>query len=105
MKEEAMDTKTLVVGQKVSMTKSGVYANWGEVVEISSPGVAVKTEDGELLRFDTNGRQTDASQRDTLGFGPNPESKFHTVLWFSAPEFQPWEIDETYRPKLVRKVQ
>jgi hypothetical protein len=96
-----MDTSTLVIGQKVSMTKSGIYGEWGEVVEVSPSGVAVKTEDGELLRFDKNGRQTDASRRDTLGFGPSPESKFHTVLWFSAPECQPWEIDETYRPRPV----
>jgi hypothetical protein len=29
-----MDTRTLVIGQKVSMTKSGIYGEWGEVVEV-----------------------------------------------------------------------
>ncbi len=90
---------SLVVGQKVSMTKSGVYGEWGEVVEVSPEGVVVKTDDGELLRFDKDGKQTDASRQDELGFGPSPGDRFRNFLWFSAPEFQAWEIDETYFPR------
>jgi hypothetical protein len=72
-------------------------------VKVTPSGVEVQTgvmqTDGtwnahELLHFDSEGNEPDASRRERLGFGPSPESTFHTVLWHSAPECQPWHIDE-----------
>ena len=87
-----MDTKTLVVGQDVDMV-SGPYGCSGKVVKITPSGVDVQTDD-ELVRFDKNGKETDASRRDRLGFGPSPESKFHNFLWNCAPERQPWQLED-----------
>ncbi len=74
-----MDMRTLVVGQKVSMTKSGFYANWREVVEISSSCVAVKTEGGEVLRFDKNGKQTNLGQSEIWCRAGYPEFPLYTL--------------------------
>jgi hypothetical protein len=93
-KRADMDTKTLVVGQDVYMFSSEIYVNQGKVVGVTPSGAEVRTHDGVLFQFDANGKETDASRRDRLGFGPSPESKFHAVLWHSAPEFQPWELDD-----------
>jgi hypothetical protein len=89
-----MDTKTLVVGQEVHII-SGIYdCGKGTVVEVTPEGVVVQANTQRVLRFDNNGKELDASRRDRLGFGPSPESKFHTVLWQFAPEFQPWELED-----------
>jgi hypothetical protein len=93
-KRGCLNTKALMVGQDVYMFSSEIYVNRGKVVGVTPSGVEVRTHDGELLQFDANGKEADASRRDRLGFGPSPESKFHTVLWHSAPEFQPWELDD-----------
>ncbi len=87
-----IDIKSLVVGQEVYMF-SGVYMNTGKVVKVTPSGVDVQT-DRELVRFDKDGNETDVGRRDRLGFGPSPESKFHTVLWQFAPEFAPWQLDD-----------
>jgi len=55
-----MDTKTLVVGQKV-LLESGVYCNAGTVVKVTPEGVDVQTSlldlpEDELLHFDNEGR-------------------------------------------------
>jgi hypothetical protein len=55
-----MDTKTLVVGQKV-LLESGVYCNAGTVVKVTPKGVDVQTSlldlpEDELLHFDNEGR-------------------------------------------------
>src|SRR5215831_10384429 len=89
-KPGCVNPATLVVGQDVYMFSSGIYLNQGKVVAVTPSSTEVRTIDGELLRFDIYGRETDASRRDRLGFGPSPDSKFHTSLWNSAPEFQPW---------------
>ena len=85
--------KKLVVGQEVFLVSNEVYCNVGKVAAVTSSGVDVQTAD-ELIRFDNNGKETEASRRDRLGFGPSPGDKFHNVLWFSAPEFQPWEMED-----------
>ncbi len=85
--------KKLVVGQDVFLVSSGIYCNVGKVVAVTPSSVDVQTE-GELIRLDKDGKETDDSRRDRLGFGPSPGDKFHNSLWFSAPEFQPWEIED-----------
>jgi len=101
----SMDTKTLVVGQEVYLV-SGIYGKKGRVVEVTPSGVMVQTEkvvavtpsgmaettEIELVRFNTNGKETDFSRRDRLGFGPSHDDKFLNMLWEVAPEFQPWEL-------------
>jgi hypothetical protein len=64
----------------------------GTVVKVTPSGVEVRAIDGELHRFDNKAYELDADRRERLGFGPSPESKFHAVLWQSAPEFQPWHL-------------
>jgi len=90
-----MDTKTLVVGQEVSMSSNaGFYDHGtGKVVEVTPSGVVV--QQGQALHyFDKNGIELEDSRRHRLGFGPSPESKFHTILWQCAPEFRPLELDD-----------
>jgi hypothetical protein len=88
-----MDTKTLVVGQKVHMITCECYEGKdGTVVEVTPSGVEVRATDGGLYRFDNKGYELDAARRDRLGFEPSPGDTFHNVLWFSAPEFQPWHL-------------
>ncbi len=62
------------------MISNTIYALDGKVVKVKPDGVDVQTVNG-LLQFDTTGNELDGSHRDRLGFGPSPESKFHTVLW------------------------
>jgi hypothetical protein len=109
---------TLVVGQEVHIV-SGVYGCKGRVVTVTPDSVEVLVEaykedellraisewppedqknfiavnKAKLFRFDKDGNETDASRRDRLGFGPSPDDKFHTVLWDTAPECQPWHLD------------
>jgi hypothetical protein len=88
-----MDTKTLVVGQKVHMITCECYEGKdGTVVEVTPSGVEVRATDGGLYRFYNKGYELDADRRDRLGFEPGPGDTFHNVLWFSAPEFQPWHL-------------
>jgi hypothetical protein len=67
-----VDTKTLVVGQRVVMV-SGPYGCDGRVVEVTDGGVAVQTfacttrVPTELLRFDGDGKGLD---RGTYECGP-----------------------------------
>jgi hypothetical protein len=89
-----MDTRKLVLGQKVRMSSSGIYdCGEGRVVEIMPEGVVVHTSAG-LLRFDKDGKELDGSRRQRLGFAPSADDKFHSFLWYCAPEFQPWELDD-----------
>ena len=90
----SINTNSLLIGQDVYMFSSGIYLNRGKVVAVTPSGAEVRAQDGTLMQFDANGRETDAGRRDRLGFGPSPDSRFHTALWNSAPEFQPWELDD-----------
>lgn len=88
-----MDTTTLVVGQTVHMITLECYEGKdGTVVKVTPSGVEVRATDGGLYRFDNKGYELDADRRDRLGFQPSPGDTFHNVLWFSAPEFQPWHL-------------
>ena len=88
-----VDTKTLVVGQKVHMITCECYEGKdGTVVKVTPSGVELRATDGGLYRFDNKGYELDADRRDRLGFGPSPGDTFHTVLWSSAPEFMPWRL-------------
>lgn len=101
-----MDTTKLVVGQEVYMfpeaygdiaRNTGFSMCEGIVVEVTPEGAVVqygvRKSDGDLLRFDKNGTEIDASRCDRLGWGPS-ESGFHARLWHSAPEFGALQIDE-----------
>jgi hypothetical protein len=92
-----MDTKTLKVGDYVYMV-SAAGKCWGnthgKVLKITPSGVEVQNSDGELIRFDTEGKELDESRRDRLGFGPSPSDKFYSTLWAIGPEFQPWYLAE-----------
>lgn len=61
------------------MFSSGIYLNRGKVVAVTPSGAEVRAQDGTLMQFDANGRETDAGRRDRLGFGPSPDSRFHTA--------------------------
>lgn len=98
-----MDTTKLVVGQDVLLVSNGIYRLVGTVVAVTPSGVDVQTGvmqiDGtwnshELMRFDREGKETEASRCDRLGFEPSPGDKFHNIIWFSAPESHPYEIQE-----------
>jgi hypothetical protein len=88
---------TLVVGQDVDVAYSQRKDRRGKVVKVTPDAVEVQVAD--LLQFDKDGKETDASRRDRLGFGPSPEDKFHTSLWQSAPEFGPWHLDDMPFPE------
>ncbi len=70
-----MDTRTLVVGQRVFMVSGleGPYSCDGRVVEVTDSGVTVQTFAAttrvptELLRFDSDGKGLD---RGTYECGP-----------------------------------
>ena len=106
------------VGQKVSI-ESGIYGYTGTVVKVTSDSVEVLVEaatddeiqrvlskwppehhadiiaanKAKLFRFDKNGNELDESRRARLGFGPNSNEKFYRVLWYSAPECQPYHLE------------
>jgi hypothetical protein len=62
-----MNTKTLVVGQKVEI-RSGVYTRgYGKVVEVTPSGGEVQLEGEGILRFDSNGM---TEIQDTIECGP-----------------------------------
>jgi hypothetical protein len=83
--------KTLVVGQDVDLAYCQRNDRRGKVVKASPSGVEVQVAD--LLRFDNDGKETDASRRDRLGFGPSPGDMFYNSLWYAAPECGPWHLD------------
>jgi len=83
---------TLVVGQDVDVAYCQRKDKRGKVLRVTPSGVEVQVAD--LIQFDTNGKERDASRRDRLGFGPSPDDNFYTFLWQSAPEFGPWHLDE-----------
>jgi len=63
-----VDTKTLVVGQDVSISSGGFYYNRGKVVEVSPSGVGVHVPNmGCVLRFDSEGKGCDANQTPECG--------------------------------------
>jgi hypothetical protein len=66
-KAAIMDTKTLVVGQKVEI-RSGVYTRgYGKVVEVTPSGGEVQLEGEGILRFDSKGM---TQIQDTIECGP-----------------------------------
>ena len=86
-----MDTKTLVVGQKVVMG-SGPYGCLGTVVKVTPEGVIVRTDlqsnitlAGQLCRFDINGKACDSSD---LGY----ESITQKGGIPGTHECGPWEL-------------
>ena len=83
---------TLVVGQDVDVAYCQRNDRRGKVVKVTPTGVEVEVAD--LLRFDNDGYELDVCRRERLGFGPSPGDKFYNFLWFSAPEFQPWHLDD-----------
>lgn len=75
-----MDTKTLVVGQTVTLYGSGYWK--GTVVSITQNGVGVESDDG-FAQFDKDGKETPDSRRRRLG---------QFSVGFGYPEFEPWEL-------------
>jgi hypothetical protein len=68
-----------------------------KAINITPSCVEVQVADlqtADLIRFDTSGKETDVSRRERLGFGPSPGDKFYNSLWYSAPEFGPWHLDD-----------
>jgi hypothetical protein len=68
----------------------GKETDVGRCVEVQ----VADLQTADMIRFDTSGKETDVSRRDRLGFGPSPEDRFYTSLWYSAPEFGPWHLDD-----------
>ena len=91
-----MDTKTLVVGQKV-LLESGVYCNAGTVVKVTPKGVDVQTSlldlpEDELLHFDNEGRSF------VTELPPSYDPKAHPASpwgWKGNGTYEcgPWYID------------
>jgi hypothetical protein len=73
-----MDTKTLVVGQRVSLFGCGFWK--GTVVRIIPNGVEVESF-GQLAQFDENGKETEDSLYRRVGALSGP-----------GPEWEPWEL-------------
>ncbi len=79
-----MDTKTLVVGQKVWVFGCGWFE--ATVVRLLPSGVEVKSEWGQLAQFDKEGNETeDGRYRRVGGTATMP------------PEWGPWELRERDR--------
>ena len=67
-----------------------------KAIKITPSRVEVQVADlqtADLIRFDASGKETDVTRRERLGFGPSPGDKFYNSLWYSAPEFGPWHLD------------
>jgi len=62
----------------------------------ASPGVAMSDVNGPRIMNDNYGY----SAGDIL-IQRSPGDKFHNVPWFSAPEFQPWEIEDISAEELA----
>ena len=82
----------LVVGQDVDVAYCHRKDRRGKVVKVTPTGVEVEVAD--VLRFGNDRYELDDCRRDRLGFGPSPGDKFYNSLWFSAPEFGPWHLDD-----------
>lgn len=50
-----MDVNTLAVGQKIHIS-CGLFNCWVGVVNVTAEGVEVQNDNGDLLRFDTEGK-------------------------------------------------
>lgn len=92
----------------VKVTPSGVEV-WvtATIFQTATPDgftEVLEEHDGRLIRFDNKGCELDANRRDRLGFGPSPGDTFHNVLWFSAPEFQPWHLVPSVKPSAMAMV-
>ena len=86
-----MDTKTLVVGQKVSIFGCGYFE--GTVVRITPDGVEVVIQDGDFARFDKDGKETEDSRYRRIGGLPT-----------MPPEWQAWELRQLDAVNLTRNV-
>lgn len=86
-----MDTKTLAVGQKVSIFGCGYFD--GTVVKITPDGVEVVSQDGDFARFDKDGKETENSRYRRVGGLPT-----------MPPEWQPWELRSLDEVDLVRNI-
>jgi len=73
-----MNTKTLVVGQKVSVFGCGFFD--GAVIRATPDGVEVASDDG-FAQFDNEGKETEASLYRRVGALSGP-----------GPEWGPWEL-------------
>jgi hypothetical protein len=85
-----MDTKTLVVGQKVALFGCGFFE--GTVVSVAPDGVGVETDDG-FAQFDKDGKETEDSRYRRVGGLPT-----------MPPEWQAWELRPLDEVNLVRNV-
>lgn len=86
-----MDTKTLVVGQKVALFGCGFFE--GTVVSVTADGVGVETDNG-FAQFDRDGNETEDSRYHRLGVLQNGP----------GPEWGPWELRPLDEVNLVRNV-
>jgi hypothetical protein len=73
-----MDTKSLVVGQKVALFGCGFFE--GTVVSVKPDGVGVQS-DGGFAQFDKDGKETESSRYRRVG-----------GLSTMPPEWQAWEL-------------
>jgi hypothetical protein len=72
-----MNTKTLVVGQKVHMITCEYYLGKdGIVVKVTPSGAEVRATDGGLYRFDNKGYELDADRRERLGLAQVLKTNF-----------------------------
>ena len=85
-----MDTRTLVVGQKVSVFGCGFFE--GTVVRVIPAGVEVESF-GLLAQFDENGKETEGSLYRRVGALSGP-----------GPEWEPWELVNDDEVRLERNV-
>jgi hypothetical protein len=84
-----MDTKTLVVGQKVALSGCGFFE--GTVVSITPDGVGVESDYG-FAQFDKDGIETEDSRYRRVGpLGP-------------GPEWEAWELRSLDAVNLTRNV-
>lgn len=82
--------KSLVVGQEVLLFGIGFLD--GKVVSVV-PSIAVQTNEIGLLKFDEDGRETDACRYIRLG----------GVLNGPGPEWEPWEIVATTPEEIIAR--
>lgn len=97
----SLSMKNLTVGEAVFLVSNEVYCKTGTVIAVTPSGYDVQTVD-ELIRLDNEGKETEAGRFERLGFGPRPGDTFHNVLWFSAPEFQPYQIEDATPEEIAR---
>jgi len=97
----SLSMKTLTVGEDVLLVSNEIYYKTGTVIAVTPSGYGVQTVD-ELIRLDNDGKETEVGRLERLGFGPSPGDNFHNVLWFSAPEFQPYQIEDASPEKIAK---